>query len=107
VRGCREWQRVGLAPPALVRDYTAAYRRENDPLADWIREACALVEEAYVPTSELYGSYRRWAEANGEPQVGQREFASALSLRGCRPDRIRGHRVWRGIALLEGEVVSR
>src|SRR5439155_24773025 len=36
IDGCLEWQRVGLTPPAVVRDATAAYLANEDAFAAWI-----------------------------------------------------------------------
>jgi putative DNA primase/helicase len=62
VRGCLEWQRRGLAAPVSVLDATADYRRESDPLGEFLEE-CAEVDELAVSTSaELFGAYLGWAK---------------------------------------------
>ena len=38
VRGCLEWQRRGLEPPAAVQAATASYRTDSDPLAEFLAE---------------------------------------------------------------------
>jgi putative DNA primase/helicase len=42
IKGCLEWQRLGLAPPAAVRDASAAYFEEEDTLSHWIDECCGV-----------------------------------------------------------------
>lgn len=98
--GCRDWQRDGLAVPAAVRDYTAEYRRENDPLAEWLDACCQLDAGASSTAAALRSSYETWATDNGEKPVGTRKFADALRGHGCTARRgTGGARNWDGIAL--------
>ena len=39
VRGCLEWQRTGLRPPAAVRAATASYRESCDAVGRFLRES--------------------------------------------------------------------
>ena len=36
IDGCLEWQRIGLEPPAIVRDATDAYFADQDTLQQWL-----------------------------------------------------------------------
>ena len=36
IDGCLEWQRIGLAPPAIVRDATDEYFADQDTLQQWL-----------------------------------------------------------------------
>jgi putative DNA primase/helicase len=67
VRGCLEWQRVGLNPPLQVINATAAYRRDNDVLGDFLESACRLCddEDDHVPAHALYQHYHEWAQSQG------------------------------------------
>ena len=65
VRGCLDWQRHGLQPPAVVLDATKSYEAESDPLRPFLDEQCELVAGAIVRASDLYEIYRRWTEKNG------------------------------------------
>jgi putative DNA primase/helicase len=40
IRGCIEWQRVGLKSPQRVRDATDAYLRSQDLFNSWMEENC-------------------------------------------------------------------
>lgn len=100
VRGCVEWQERGLDVPDRVREYTAEYRAENDPIAEWITDECELAPEHWTAASDLRGAYERWAEAAGtKPLDGGRPWGNALKASGCvRRKRSAGHG-WQGIAL--------
>ena len=65
VRGCLEWQRVGLNPPAIVTAATAEYRREADQMSEFIADACETGPGCQVQAGELAKAYGRWAEAQG------------------------------------------
>ena len=102
VQGCLKWQQLGLAAPALVRDYTDEYRAENDPLRDFLTDICALGPEQEVVTADLRAAYDKWTHDSGEKAVGVKAFASKLKARGCTPAKDpAGRRTWRGITLRE------
>ncbi len=60
VRGCHEWQRIGLAEPQSVLAATSEYRSEQDLVTQFIRECCFEHHHAKGRASELYESYQKW-----------------------------------------------
>jgi putative DNA primase/helicase len=42
VKGCLKWQKLGLAQPAAVRAASEAYFKEEDAIANWIEDRCAV-----------------------------------------------------------------
>ena len=107
LEGCLAWQRLGLAVPERVRAYTAEYRAENDPIAEWL-EACCVIEPGFAATAaDLYRSYVEWAKENGEePPLSQTALGKALGDRGLRKERDRGRRTWLGIAVADASDTS-
>jgi putative DNA primase/helicase len=99
VQGCLEWQRRGLNVPAVVREYTAEYRAENDVLGEWIADECQLGPEHWTPANDLRASYERWCDSAGvRPIDAPRPWGAALKGHGCvRKKRSAGHG-WQGIA---------
>src|SRR5262249_20581804 len=57
IDGCLEWQRVGLAPPAVVREATEAYLAAEDALAQWLDECCCR-DPGYADRSSVL--FARW-----------------------------------------------
>jgi putative DNA primase/helicase len=59
IDGALQWQRVGLAPPSIVRDATEAYFAEQDTMQQWLDEC---TEDggafAYARTTELFASWK-------------------------------------------------
>jgi putative DNA primase/helicase len=69
VRGCLEWQRVGLAVPDIVREATIEYRRDDDFLTDWIEERCLIAPEGSTRSGVLYLDFEEWFQANWSQKV--------------------------------------
>ncbi|MGI8594541.1 MAG: DNA primase family protein [Solirubrobacteraceae bacterium] len=101
LEGALAWQQHGLGVPERVRDYTADYRRENDPLAEWLEERCCEDPQAETPAAELRRSYEAWAEENGERPVSARGLGLQLAAHGFEKRSTGSRRTWRGVGLRE------
>lgn len=103
VRGCVDWQRHGLGEPTEVTAATASYRVEQDALAEFIAERCALDPDSYDRASRLFAAYRDWT---GEKTANQRRFGKAMTERGF--ERFTNNGIcYRGIRLEDsGEVTE-
>jgi putative DNA primase/helicase len=102
VRGCLEWQRIGLAPPKSIVDATEAYRATQDPLADFIADCCVIEPSASCRSALLMQEYERWAKATGVTHaIGYRAMAERLRTRGMAPDELGPERFrgWKGIGI--------
>jgi putative DNA primase/helicase len=66
VRGCLDWQRRGLCPPPEVMLATNEYRSREDRLQAFIDDCCLVSPMCRIRAGELYDSYRKWCEQNGE-----------------------------------------
>ena len=82
VDGCLEWQRVGLGEPAQVHSATAQYRATEDVLAAFFADSCVVGPLQRVRAIDLYASYQRWCDANGETAMNSRDFGLAMTARG-------------------------
>ena len=78
IEGCLEWQRIGLQPPAIVRDATAEYFVDQDLLAQWLAERCTPEASARTGSAALYADWAVWASARGVPPRGEKWFSPAL-----------------------------
>ncbi|MFZ4773715.1 MAG: phage/plasmid primase, P4 family [Terrimicrobiaceae bacterium] len=102
VEGCLAWQKEGLKPSKEITDATKAYQNSQDILGKFIEECCIVSPRMIATAKNLYESYCKWSEENGErfPKT-QRVFGEALTERGF--DRRRGAHgvgIWAGIGLL-------
>lgn len=98
VRGCLEWQRVGLQPPARVLAATETYRSESDCLGQWIAGSLVQDRRHETPAKTLYEHYQAWSEGMGDRPMSQRAFGLALSERGYERVK-RGVFRYRGVRL--------
>jgi putative DNA primase/helicase len=91
-----------MREPAEVRVATAGYHEEQDLIARFLAERCVMSPDANTRASELYGSYKRWHEASGEPSrpLSQRRFGEGLRDRSFESYTSNG--TWyRGLALAQ------
>jgi phage/plasmid-associated DNA primase len=69
--GCLEWRKIGLAPPAGVRQSTQKYRDDNNSVGQWIETACFLEPKLRTSMKDLYDPYASWCESSSlEPLHG-------------------------------------
>jgi putative DNA primase/helicase len=90
VRGCLDWQRVGLEVPQKVRDYTADYRTENSPIDRWMSDELAFEPEAITTNGELRASLESWIRANEFKEIPWTAVPKALKKLGCESTKIGG-----------------
>jgi putative DNA primase/helicase len=101
IEGCLEWQRIGLAPPAAVRNATAEYLASEDAVSQWMDECCCIDKTYSERSSHLFASWKAWADQAGEFAGKQSQFIQTLKDRGF----VYGHAaasrraIFRGIAL--------
>jgi len=57
VKGCLEYQRIGLSPPKAVTAATADYRNQEDELAEWLTLYCMQGDGLSEAQKDLYKSF--------------------------------------------------
>ncbi|MBM3559302.1 MAG: hypothetical protein FJX53_05375 [Alphaproteobacteria bacterium] len=78
------WREEGLNPPATVLEATREYRRENDPLGDWIECHLRSAPNAREPAGRLYEHYKQWTEQNAREAVSANRFGRLMTAKGYR-----------------------
>jgi putative DNA primase/helicase len=81
IAGAVEWQRVGLAPPAVVTNATTTYLESEDAVSLWLEECTMPDKEAWESSSALFGSWKAWSERAGEYVGTQRRFLQNLETK--------------------------
>jgi len=99
IKGCVEWQRIGLKPPPCVLAATEEYFESQDSMKRWVEEECVASERATAPTEALFQSWKAWTEKQGEQPGSMRRFADELANKGFGRWRSEKQRGFRGIAL--------
>jgi putative DNA primase/helicase len=98
IDGCLEWQRIGLAPPPIVLDATAAYFLDEDILQQWLDECVeGRGQSAFSRTMELFSSWQGWCMTRNLKPGSERALSGTLVDRGfvkktqfCGPTRLPG-----------------
>lgn len=60
VRGCLDWQKEGLNPPAIVTEYGEEYRLDEDPVQQFINEKCLTGTGFKVQIKPLHDAFSTW-----------------------------------------------
>jgi putative DNA primase/helicase len=82
IEGCVDWLDKGLDPPQAVRKATEAYLHAEDAFAEWMDESCEHDPSAWQGSSDLFASWKDWAERAGEFPGNQKRFTQQLEARG-------------------------
>jgi putative DNA primase/helicase len=99
IRGCLDWQRSGLQPPAKVQAATQAYRDEMDVFGPFITECCVIHKNAEVWSAELWAAYKNWCAVAGVKEQTQHKLGRYLSGKGFCSDESSGRTKRLGIGL--------
>lgn len=84
IEGARRFIANGykLAPPAVVREALAEYRKSCDWLGAFLEEDCEQGENYAVSSKEIYQRYTAYCQVNGDYRRDSRDFASAMQSAG-------------------------
>jgi putative DNA primase/helicase len=103
VEGTLEWRRIGLKPPSAVMKATAEYLEAEDDIASWLCECCMEEPATQAGASELFASWKRWAERTG--RVGgagsQKALSQALLDKGYQQRKQRAGNVFLGLKVIQ------
>jgi putative DNA primase/helicase len=66
VRGCLEWQRIGLSMPPDVIQANREYAMEMDMIGRFVNEYCIIEKEAGVTAGNFLKALNVWGRENGE-----------------------------------------
>lgn len=96
VRGCIEWQRLGLAEPEQVTRATDTYRAEQDMVSAFLSDHCQCHPELRCRAGDLHTAYQTWS---GD-RMSQKEFGERIRARGFEGKKGTGGYVyWHGVGL--------
>lgn len=97
IKGCLQWQKIGLAPPEVVAAATKEYLEEEDTVTRWIEECCTVGEKHWASTTDLFKSWKEWADEHGEYPGTSKRFHQRLEGLGFAPERTKTVRGFRGL----------
>lgn len=97
VRGCLEWQRVGLNPPKAILDAVQQYRRGEDTFQSWLSDCCSIGEGLRASAAALVTSFKVYS---GWRTLSDKKFSEIMARNGFEKIRSNGMK-WAGISLDE------
>lgn len=112
VRGALDWLRVRLAVPEVVARHAREYKADQDVLGGFFADCCDQTldmcgQKRWVNSSDIYTTYRRWADKMGERVLSSQKFGRMMAERGFQAAKVQaGRRIWRGIGLLAGAEIE-
>ena len=102
LKGLEMYRTEGLNAPKAVKAATDEYRVDMDIVGQWITEECIVEEGAKCTASDLYESYKTFAEAEHGWCMSKAKFGRTLSDRGFQERKgTGGMRMRGGIKLTE------
>jgi putative DNA primase/helicase len=78
VEGWKQYLKMGLNPPDIVRKATQDYKQEQDKLSDFIDEFCILSPQEKIEAAELYKIYIEFCKENTEYPITKPKFYRSL-----------------------------
>lgn len=81
VRGCLEWQRVGLKEPRSITAANTSYEEDEDVLGAFLEDRAIVEPNVWCSVSDLYEAFADWAKAHGEERISAKAFSQAMSER--------------------------
>jgi putative DNA primase/helicase len=100
IEGCLEWDREGLRPPQIVKEYTDQYLGDEDSLQQWIDDCCDMDRSGFSSSKALFYSWTKWCEHSGEYVGTMKRLMAKLESRGISTgQKFRGQRGCIGIKI--------
>ncbi|WP_447727262.1 phage/plasmid primase, P4 family [Sphingomonas koreensis] len=103
VRGLIDWLANGLVEPQAVKEATAQYREDSDPLARFLTmcvEVTGDFQKDRVQSSKLHEVFVGWCKVAGEREWSQKGFTKAMLDKGFKKKPSDGMQ-WLGMRLIK------
>jgi putative DNA primase/helicase len=82
LRGLSKWNAEGLGTLPEIEEVKAEYKKEMDPVGDFLDVCCILEKDQRVQSKDLYKAYKEWCKENGERPMSQKALGMDLKRRG-------------------------
>ena len=100
VRGCLEWQRIGLKPPQKVLSATEQARLSEDVIAEFVESSCVEDPDERVQYAEIYQAFSAWYESyRGDKWQPRKKKFGQLMEKKYRKEKIGGVIYFYGLRL--------
>jgi putative DNA primase/helicase len=100
IDGCLEWQRIGLAPPAVVTEATADYFSDQNLHQQWLDECTEDGgPHAFTPIGSLFASWKTWCDEQNLTPGNTSTLSDTLADLGFVRKRLKGSRGFRSLVI--------
>ena len=109
LEGFRQYLKHGLSAPAAVRQATEEYRKEQNPVREFIEQCCTSDPSnpaLEIRASELLSAYNEWARSHRRGALTLTSLGRAVTQLGYRKVERRTGTFYIGLALWQGPQVS-
>lgn len=79
IKGCVEWQKVGLKEPDKLKQAQHEYRSEMDVVQRWVDEVCVIDANCKETSTTLFDNFSNYVKANKEFQLSHTMFGRNMS----------------------------
>jgi putative DNA primase/helicase len=104
VRGCLQWQQIGLAPPVQVLEANKDYQANEDNVGAFLDNCCVVDqdnESMHEGATPLYDAFETWWKKYvSKYPMKQKKFGQAMVKKGFRREKVGGVYRYYGIGLL-------
>ncbi len=104
IHGCIEWQRHGLAAPAVISKEVDQYKSDMDLIGQWLDEKCRVAAGVSWRARRAYMDYADWAKDGGHAPVSEVRFAQKMEERGFAKTRSKEGQVYQGFGERHGGI---
>lgn len=73
VKGCLEWQSIGLARPQVIKEAVEEYQRDEDSVGDFVDECCIVGPQYKVTASDAYEVFETWWKENVSNKIPKKK----------------------------------
>lgn len=104
--GLFAWWEQGLDPPAAINAAVDEWKRESDPIGEFLDAEVAAIPGKRVTASALYAGYTAWCERNAREPLKANSFGRKMRERGQRVVKSDGVNHYVGLQVLGGTEVE-
>lgn len=97
VRGCMQWQELGLQPPAAAVSSAEAHRLEMDRFASFAGQHLIFGEGGSLSRFEVRSRYQAWCDVEGIHALSPKKLAARLRRCGATDGKSSGATVWKNV----------
>jgi putative DNA primase/helicase len=99
IEGYRLYLVEGLKRPPLVETALDEWFATSDHLPELLRDCCVMGPRYTVVTTQLLEAYEAWCRKMHEKPMSVAMFSCGLQFHGCRKDRNKKQRFYKGLRL--------